>query len=402
MATQFIRLEEIRRAPPPDGWALWQLGFRPFYLLAGLQALLSVPLWALQFNGLLAGAWLQGPAWHGHEMLFGYTQAVVVGFLYTAGRHWSGQATPSGRPLMALASLWVAGRVLVLTPWGLAAALANTAFSLAAAWGLWRALRRGENRRNDFFVGLLLLLGLATAAFHVRQAAGWDWPASLGLPVAGDVVLFMVAVMAGRVVPMFSNNGVPGLQATRHPLVERAALGSVLALLLADALAGVSGLPGLVRVPLLAVALLAHSLRLKGWQPWKTTSNPLVWVLHLAYAWLPVHLGLRLAVELGGLPAGPATHALTVGVIGTLTLGMMTRTSLGHTGRPLQAGRTEVAAYTLVSLAALLRVAAPLLHPAWLAPVVLASATLWSLAFALFLWRYTPWLLRPRADGQPG
>lgn len=398
MATQFIPLAALRPQPPASGWALWQLGFRPFYLLAACQALLSVPLWALQFSGWWPSAWLQGPVWHGHEMVFGYAQAVVVGFLFTAGRNWSGQPTPTGRSLMALALWWLAGRVLVLTPWALAAALVNVSFPLAAAWGLWRALRRGNNRRNDFFPVLLVLMALACGALHASLALGWTGWGHRGLVVALDLVLFMVAVMGGRVIPMFSNNALPGLQATRHPRLEQAALGLVLALLAADAI----GWDGPWSAPLLLAALVAHSARLACWRPWKTWRQPLVWVLHLAYAWVPIHLALRLGAALQVLPAGPATHALTVGAIGTLTLGMMTRTALGHTGRPLHAGTAEITAYALVSGAALLRVGAPLLQPAWLLPAVLASASVWSLAFAVYLWRYTPWLLRPRLDGQPG
>ena len=399
MATVFIPLTEpIGRAPRPGGFALWALGFRPFYLLAAALAALSVPLWALQFSGWLSTPVLRGPVWHAHEMVFGFTLAVVVGFLFTAGRNWSGQPTPTGRPLMALAALWLAGRVLVLTPWALAAMVVNVAFPLAAAWGLWRALRAGGNRRNYFFVGLLVALAIACAALHLAQQGLLALPTRLGLPVALDLVVFIIAVMAGRVVPMFSNNGVPGLNAQRHPRVEQAALGSALALLAADAL----GLPAPWLSGVLAVALIAHAARWWAWQPWGTRGNALVWVLHLAYLWLPLHLGLRLGAESGLLPSGPATHALTVGLIGTLTLGMMTRTALGHTGRPLRAGPVEVAAYGAVSLAALVRVAGPLLQPAWLLPAVGLSSALWSLAWGLYLWRYGPWLCRTRADGQPG
>lgn len=394
------RIEEPpnRRPGPPRGLALWALGFRPFYLLAAALAVVSVPLWALQFAGWMPHAVLRGPAWHAHEMIFGTTLAIVVGFLFTAGRNWSGQPTPTGRPLMALAALWLLARVLVLSPWPLAAALASVAFPLAAAWGLWRALRAGENRRNDFFVGLLLLMALACGAFHLNQAGRLPVPASLGLPVALDGVLFMIAVMGGRVIPMFSNNGVPGLQATRRPLLEKLSLGGVLALLVADALGA--------RGPVFAAALLAlagaHAARLALWQPWRTVRHPLVAVLHLAYAWVPVHLGLRAGAELGALVPGLATHALTVGVIGTITLGMMTRTALGHTGRPLKAGGPEIAAYVLVSLAALVRVGVPLLQPAALREAALVSALLWSAAYAVYLVRYTPWLMAPRVDGRPG
>jgi uncharacterized protein involved in response to NO len=393
----YLQLQEPRPRVQPH-WALWELGFRPFYLLAALQALLSVPLWALQFTGVLQAPLLRGPAWHAHEMVFGYTLAVVIGFLFTAGRNWSGQATPTGKPLMALAALWLLARVLVLSPWTWAALAANVAVPWGAAWGLWRALRRGQNRRNYFFVGLLVAMGAAAAVLHLNLMGLIRLPAGLGLPVALDIVLFMIAVMAGRVLPMFSNNGVPGLNAQRKAGVERAALGTVLALLAFDAL-GIQGLP---LVALLGVSLLVHSLRLLLWQPWGTLHKPLVWVLQAAYAWLPLHLGLRAAAELGWCAPGPATHALTVGLIGLITLGMITRTALGHTGRPLHAGPVELAAYVAVLLAAAVRVFLPLLAPNLLLASVGISAALWSLAFALYLVRYLPILTRPRADGLPG
>lgn len=390
----FLRIQEPPAAPARR-LALWDLGFRPFYLLAAVLAALSVPLWALQFSGVLKGAWLAGAAWHAHEMVFGYALAVIIGFLFTAGRSWSGQPTPTGRPLMALATLWVLARVLVLSPWLWASLLVNVAVPWLAAWGLWRALHAGGNQRNYFFVALLVAMGVASAAVHLSHAGLLHLP---GVSVGLDIVLFMIAVMAGRVVPMFSNNGVPGMQAARKPLVEKTALGTVLAVLALDLL-GVGGT--LLALTLLATAV-AHSVRLALWQPQKTWRNPLVWVLHLAYAWLPVHLLLRAAAALGWLPPGPATHALTLGVIGLITLGMITRTALGHTGRPLKASAMEVTAYVSMLLAAVLRVFLPLLAPETLVLSVQLSSALWSLSFVLYLWRYTPLLLRPRPDGQPG
>jgi uncharacterized protein involved in response to NO len=394
----FIPLREAAPKRPVDGFALWELGFRPFYLLAAWVALLSVPLWALQFSGMLPVALLRGSAWHAHEMVFGYALAVVIGFLFTAGRNWSGQPTPTGRPLMALALLWLAARVLVLSPYAWASLLVNLAVPWGAAWGLWRALRAGGNRRNYFFVGLLVLMGVATVLLHLQSMGLLTLGRGLGLRLALDILIFMIAVMAGRVLPMFSNNGVPGLNARRDARLEKAALGSLLALLLVDAL----GVGGMTLLAILFVAALAHGLRLVLWQPWRTLKNPLVWVLHIGYLWLPIHLLLRAAAELGWCAPGPATHALTVGLIGMVTLGMITRTALGHTGRPLRAGRIELCAYLAMLMAALVRVFLPLLAPQLLMPSVLISAALWSLAFALYLWRYTPILLRARVDGQPG
>ncbi|MBI5256331.1 MAG: NnrS family protein [Burkholderiales bacterium] len=406
--TVLLRIDEpaSQRPPPGRGFALWALGFRPFYLLASGFAALSILLWALQFGGWLDAAYLRGPVWHAHEMLFGYTLAVVVGFLFTAGQNWSGQPTPKGGLLMALALLWLAGRVLVVTPWAMAAALVNLAFPLAAAAALARALVAGGNRRNYFFVGLLLMLGLAQAVVHAVQMNLLVLPAGFGaqaaLQLALDVVLFIMAVMGGRVIPMFTNNSVPGAQARRLPWVEKASLGSVLALIAADLLLPRGPWTAPLLIALLGVAMLAHGARLWLWQPLVTRHTPLVWVLHAAYAWIPLHLGLRALAEAGWVASSPATHALTAGAIGALTLGMMTRTARGHTAQPLRADRWDTLSYAAVLGAALLRVAGPLLQAQWLLPAVLASALLWSLAFAIYFWRYFPLLTRPRADGRPG
>src|SRR5512133_1406616 len=231
----FIHLEEPPRTQPRT-FALWALAFRPFYLLASTFAALSIGLWALQFSGWLPQPYLAGPMWHAHEMLFGFTLAVVVGFLFTAGRNWSNQPTPTGVPLAALAALWVAGRILVLTPFGWAAAIVNAAFPLAAAVALAIPFIAGGNKRNYFFVGLLALMSVAEATVHLDQLGVIHVPGWVGIQVALDVVLFIMSVMGGRVIPMFTNNGVPGANATRNPWVEKLALGSVLAVLAADAL----------------------------------------------------------------------------------------------------------------------------------------------------------------------
>ncbi|WP_157263464.1 NnrS family protein [Azohydromonas aeria] len=401
--TVLLKIEEAPRAaspaPRPQGFALWALGFRPFYLLASGFAALSVALWALQFAGLPGGhAYLAGPLWHAHEMVFGFTLAVVVGFLFTAGRNWSGQDTPTGPALMALAALWLAARVLVLTPWGWAAAAANVAFPLAAAWALFAALRRGNNRRNYFFAGLLAVMALGAALVHAEALGLRLLPGWAGIQIALDVVLFMMAVMGGRVIPMFTNNGVPGTQATRHPRLEQAALGSVLALLVADALA----LPGVVVFGVAGTAALLHGARLLLWQPHRTRRVPLVWVLHAAYAWIPLHLLMRAAAALELIPSTFATHALTVGAIGGLTIGMMTRTARGHTGRALRADRFDVACYALVLAAGALRVGLPLLWPAGYVHALLGSALLWSAGFGLYAVRYWPALSRARLDGKAG
>lgn len=392
-----MQMEEPSKQAPA-GFALWALGFRPFYLLASAFAALSILFWGLQFTGWLGRPYLPAPIWHAHEMIFGFALAVVVGFLFTAGRNWSGLPTPTGWRLAALAGLWVAARVLVLTPFGWAAAVANAAFPLAAAVAIAIPFIKSRNQRNYFFIGLLALMSVVVLGIHLEQLGVVRFPGWAGIQVALDAILFIMAVMGGRVIPMFTNNGVPGAAATRKPLVEKAALGATLLLLAADALQAGGWLLALVA----SVAAVAHLVRWALWDPLKTLRTPIVWVLQVAYLWIPVHLVLRAAAALGWLAPSAATHALTVGAIGGLIMGMITRTARGHTGRPLQADGYETACYLMVLLAALVRVFVPLFAPALLLQAVVWSAVLWSAAFGLYFVRYWPVLTRPRLDGRPG
>jgi uncharacterized protein involved in response to NO len=376
---------EPRRPPAAGRIALFDLGFRPFYLLAGAYAALAVPLWLLQYRG-----WLPGPGlfWHAHEMLFGFAFAVIAGFLLTAVRAWTGRPTPTGAALAGIAALWLLARAAAPFSLALAAAL-NLLFALALAWGIGRPLLQSGNRRNLFFVVLVLALGAAGAAYQA-------WP-HLGLSLGLDIVLFVMAVIGGRVIPMFTNNAVPGAGARRLPWLEAGALGSILLLLALEA----AGAAAAAAFAALAGSAL-HAARLAFWAPLRTLRNPMLWILHVSYAWIAAHLLLRGLAGLQLAPAALATHALTVGAIGGLTLGMMTRTARGHTARPLTAGRLEVAAYVLVQLAAAVRVLLPLALPAAYNAAVIASALLWSAAFAAFVIAFAPILLRPRLDGQPG
>jgi uncharacterized protein involved in response to NO len=331
-------------------------------------------------------------------MLFGFTLAVVVGFLFTAGRNWTSQPTPTGGLLAALAALWLAARVLVLTPWGWASAAANAAFPLAAAIALAIPFVRAGNRRNYFFVAVLVLLAGASLAVHLGQMGVLTVPAWAGNQLALDAMLFNLCVMVGRLIPMFNNTGVPQARAQRLPWLDKAALGLVLALLAADLLR----LPAGAIVAIAALASLAHLGRWWLWQPWTTLRTPLVWVLHLAYAWIPVHLALRAAAALGWVLPSAATHALTAGAIGGLVIGMMTRTARGHTARPLRADRWDTACYLLVGASAFVRVLVPVAVPARTLEAILCAGALWSAGFALYAVRYWPVLTRPRLDGKHG
>lgn len=384
--------------PAAGGFALWNLGFRPFYLLAAVFSAFSVLLWAAQVSGYLPVAYVKGPVWHGHEMLFGYTVAIIAGFLLTAIRNWTGESTPEGVPLMALAALWVCGRVLALTPFDTVSAVVNAAFPLAVATAIGIPLVRSRNTRNYFFVGLLLMMSGLILAVHLGWHEGNKLSPHTALQVGLDVVLLIMAVMGGRVIPMFTNNGVPGAGAVRRPWIETLALGAVISLLVADLLQ----LPQAVIAAIAAFGALAHAARLVLWKPWRTLGTPLVWILQAAYAWIVVHLVLRALTGMDVLGGTVAVHALTTGAIGGLTLGMMTRTARGHTGRPLLADRFEWTMFALIQLAALIRVFVAMVAPGFYLPSIQISSVLWAAAFALYAARYWPVLTRPRLDGRPG
>ncbi|MBS0613660.1 MAG: NnrS family protein, partial [Proteobacteria bacterium] len=313
-------------------------------------------------------------------------------------RNWTGRPTPTGLPLAVLAMLWLAGRILLLTPFAIAATLVNAAFPLGVALGIGIPLWRARNKRNYFFVGLMILMSAAILIVHLAALRFITLPLWAGLQLGLDIILFVISVMAGRVVPMFTNNGVPGAQARRSRNVERAALGGVLLLIIADLL-HVSGTPLIVLALAIAVA---HAWRLALWDTRSTLRTPLVWVLHVAYAWIPISFLLRAAFEAGWVARPLAVHAFTIGAIGGLTIGMMVRTARGHTARPLKADRFETTCFVLIPIAAIVRVFCPMIAPQHYTGSVELSAVLWSLAYLIYLVRYWPILTRPRLDGQPG
>lgn len=384
---------------PSSQFALWNLGFRPFYLLAGLYSATSMLYWIAQFNGYLQPpAFLPGPLWHAHEMIFGYTFAVIVGFLFTAVRNWTNEPTPVGKILACIVACWLAGRLFALTPWGLPAIISDTLFAVAAAAGIAVPLITAGNRRNYIFIAIILAFASANIAFYLGMAGAIDFPVRRGLQIGLDLILIVMTIVGGRVIPMFTANGVPGSSPRRNIWIERTALGGLLLLIAADLL----GLNAIWVAAIIGITGLAHAIRLTLWQPWRTVHKPIVWVLHFSYAWIAVHLLLRALAMIDLVPAGAATHALTAGAIGGLTLGMMTRTARGHTGLPLETGRMETAAYLLVMAGAVVRVFGPLAAPGWYLQTIIASGALWACAFLLFIVKFWPILTRPRIDGRNG
>ena len=383
------------------GTALFSKGFRPFFLLAAALAALAVPAWLLALRGgKQPGGELGAMQWHAHEMLFGFAAAVIAGFLLTAVANWTERETAVGLPLVALCALWLLGRVALFFAGSLprlAPALIDLSFWPALCFACARPIVVSKNRRNYVFILLLLLLFSANAAAHfgaLRHELFWVQRAHR---VALDLILLIIVLVTARVIPMFTRNATQRSQIRSLPALERAATVAFALLLLSDALA----LPESVSAPCAALAGIFSLLRMRHWGTAHTLREPLLWVLHVGVLWLPLGLLLRaLAAYVPSVPQSSSLHSLTAGAIGTLTLGMMARVSLGHTGRALRAPRSVTLAFALVVAAGLVRVVGPFLG-AWYMSALVVSGALWSGAFSTFVLVYAKVLTGPRLSAAP-
>jgi len=380
------------------------LGFRPFYLVAAIFAVLALPYWIFSYIGPVPwGGYLRGISWHSHEMIFGFAAAVMAGFLLTAVRNWTGLQTSAGKPLALLVGLWVLARITALTGPAYVALMLDVLFVPTLGTIIAIPIWRSRNVRNYKILALLAAFSLANIVYHLSYLS--ILPADLtasALTAALDVLTILMAIIGGRVIPAFTANAV-GVAKPRHKKsVEVAAMGSLLLILVADASPTWFSIPPLVWTVLLTVAAISHAIRLYLWQPHLTVHNPLLSMLPAAYLWIPVSLAIRAGVHGLDIPPAAATHALTIGAISSLMMAMMTRSALGHTGRKLAAGWAESTAFLLLQAAAVIRIVAVMAPTRFYREAVIVSGILWSLAFAAYLLRYWTILTRPRIDGLPG
>jgi uncharacterized protein involved in response to NO len=380
---------------------LWRLGFRPFFLGGALFALVAVVVWVAALHGWFApqplGGWL---AWHRHEMPFGFGLAIIAGFLLTAVQAWTGQPSLSGRPLMALFGLWLAGRLVWFLPVPLVALVAlELTFTLALLFTFGRLIVRARQRHNAPILLVLGLLGACQALSLYGLVSADDDLQRRGVLAALWLVAALMAVIGGRVIPFFTARGLGlAIQAPARPRLMWGLLAGSLAIA-ATIAAGFDQEPNLWLAPLFLLVGVLHGLRLWYWRARGIRRVPLLWSLHLAYAWLAIAALAMGAWHLGWL-AQPslASHALAVGAMGGLILAMLVRVSLGHTGRALVPSPAMAWAFALLQVAALSRVllAAFSVSGLWLA------ALCWCLAFILFLLHHAPMLCSARVDGHPG
>ncbi len=387
---------KVSRKP---SWRAWlQMGFRPLYPLASVWAIVAVAIW------IFWPQWLHGPllgvAWHAHEMLWGFVATVAVAFLLTAGATWAGRNPLSGWPLAGLCAVWLLGRLGLLLPgqvaWAIGA-IASPLFFLLAAIALGRVFYRHRLQRQYGLPLAVLGLGILDAA-SLWAAVHHDYGLLLQWVRAGMGVMALIALLiARRVIPFFAMRAVSGLQIPKHTRSGQVQL----------TLATLALLCWLFQFTVIAGILLFVSGLLSLWQVWQWQPGavlkvPLLWVLYAGYALLGLGL-MGFGGILAGLPWRPpaSIHMIGMGGFAVLIIGMITRTALGHLGKPLSADGWMVSCYWAVLLATFLRLLAA--YPtSWSWPLMQVSAVLWCLAFAVYLVQFVPWLIRPRIDGRPG
>lgn len=385
--------------------ALFSYGFRPFFLLTGLYAVIAVAVWLLI---LISGTWPVGSLppylWHGHEMIFGFVAAAIAGFLLTAVPSWTAQPAIAGWPLAGLALIWIAGRVVMafhVTLPPVITAIVDLAFFPFLGLLLTPALLRGKVR-NMVFLLFLASLFVANLVFHIAVGRG-DLPlASLGLLLGVNTILLIVTIIGGRIVPAFTLGAMRSKDSSftirQLPALDHAAIFSILVLLIIDLVWPYTNIAGWMAL----LAAVIHAVRFARWKSLHTVDEAIVWILHAGYAWVVIGLALKgIYLLTDSIFSSAWLHAFTTGAFATMMMGVMTRAALGHTGRPLVAPPLIVTAYVLISLAAIIRVTGPVFPAGYIYGLAI-SGLLWIGAFSLFLIIYTPILILPRADGKSG
>lgn len=392
----------ITPAIPP----IWRLAFRPFFLGGTLFAVIAIGWWSHYW--LSPSAWSPhgGPVWwHGHEMLFGFGAAIVVGFLLTAVQTWTGVPGLKGTPLAALAITWLAGRLLIAFGSGLPGwliATADSAYLLLATIAMAYPVLKVKQWNNVMFVPILLILALLNAASHQGVLSGQPQLAMHALHGAIMLFTLIITILGGRVIPAFTSNATGCPKARPIKWLEATSILSILLLLL-FAVIGFTNTPAPLLLAVSGIAAVANGWRFSRWGIQYSWPVPLLWSLHLAYLFIPLGL-VMLALYGAGLMnnLSAALHSFTVGSIGGMILAMISRVTLGHTGRPLTPPRMITVAYIAILSAAVIRIAVPAWAPGLTPWGIAVAGGLWVLAYSIYIYFYAPMLVTPRIDGRPG
>ncbi len=385
---------------------LFAYGFRPFFFFCGLFALLVIPAWLLIWltdTTPLIG--LPPQLWHAHEMLFGFAIAAISGFLLTGVPSWTANRGFGGWPVFTLTLVWLAGRaVFALAPFCSLPVLVTLELAfLPLLIALIAPPIIRERNRNIAMLAVLAVLWIADAVFLLALARTDAVLASRALLTAINVVLLLLTIVGGRILPAFTSNALRRMNASfrlhKYTWLETLLPTAMIVVIGVDIWQPDAALAGW----LACIVAVLHTVRLSGWRSLRSGGDPMLWVLHLAYAWLPLGFALKSIALLSNASwAQYWLHGFGIGAIATMILAVSTRTTLGHTARPLVVSRPIVVAYLLVAVAAILRVAGPAVWPDHYPRVLLGAGICWALAFAIFMVAYGPILAASRIDGKPG
>ncbi|MDY3330721.1 MAG: NnrS family protein [Pelistega sp.] len=407
MALIQIDIPDPAARQPSKFEVIFALGFRPMYLMSAIWAAIAVALWIYMpqlLVGKMAGVW-----WHAHEMLWGFIATVAVGFLLTASATWTGKNPLKSTPLALLCALWLVARIGYLVPGSVSftvAAIADVGFFIYGAIALARVLIKSKSKQNYPLVGALLGLAATNTAYLSYIALDKTEYLRTGFQTGLLIMAFIALLIGRRVIPFFTQRGA-GLDIPRSEKSGKYQLW-LTGLAVISLVAGLSVVTAILLLALGAVTLY----QLYTWQPLGVRKVPLLWVLHISYFFLGLGLIVAaiyfLPVSTTALPPATFVHTIGMGGFAVMIIGMMTRTALGHTGRPLKASKLMVWAYVLVIVATLLRLAAlfiPSVAPsaaAAIVPLWHTSAACWIMAFIAYAYQYAPYLTSVRADGRPG
>jgi uncharacterized protein involved in response to NO len=381
-----------------------QKGFRPFFLFGAAMAAVLVPWWVAHCDDVVAldsnRPGFEGISWHTHEMVFGVVAAILAGFLLTATENWTSRPTARGWFLAALVLLWGAGRGIALDgPLGSVAALFGLSFlpALTIAVGLPILITRRS--RNYLLLAVLPALWLCDIHFHLVAEGLLPAGGVRSDLVAVDLVVLVMVIITGRIVPLFTRNATGDERIRSHRPLDLAAITSVIAVIAAEIIAPT----GMVMALVAAIAAALLLARCVFWGALKTLGRPILWILHLGHAWLVAGLALKALAAAGvGVPPTIALHALTVGAMGTLIIGMLCRVTVGHTGRAIVTSAPALLAFLAISVAAVARVVLPLAAPSTTKPALWIAAVGWTVAFVAYLAGHGRMLVSPRPDGKEG
>jgi uncharacterized protein involved in response to NO len=386
---------------------LLRLGFRPFFLSGAIFSIVAIILWLLMYKGAINLSPLGGGYWwHIHEMIFGFGCAIIAGFLLTAIQNWTGVRGAQGTTLLILFLLWLAGRIVLLVPSifsDILTTIIDLSFLPVVAYVLAKPILATKQYNNLFFVPLLLLFTLANLEMHLAIY----FPQTFTITYAGYagvmLITLLMSVMAGRVAPMFTANGTKTAKATPLPWLDKVTNGSLAIAMFSLLMEPIIGFYQQFFGIILIIAGLFQTMRWLRWRPWITLGVPLLWSFHIAIKFIAYGLIILGASYLiPEVPSSHMWHLLTVGGMGGLILAMISRVSLGHTGRPLSPPKAMTAAYIFITLAAIVRAFGPWVLPEKAALFIDISGTFWLFAFGIFVITYAPMLMSGRKDGRPG